>query len=64
MKEFEEQARNDPEAEEALKETEAAKARVEALEELDGYFKSLDVRDILARKTLSEDAYRKMYIFP
>lgn len=57
MKEFEEQARNDPEAEEALKEAKAAKARVEALEELDGYFKSLDVRDILARKTLSEDAY-------
>ncbi len=65
MKEFEEQARNDPEAAEALKEAEAAKARLEALEELDGYFKSLDVRDILARKTLSEDAYkRRMYIFP
>lgn len=62
MKEFEEQARNDPEAEEALKEAEAAKARVEALEELDGYFKSLDVRDILARKTLSEDAYRNVYL--
>ncbi len=62
MKEFEEQARNDPEAEEALKEAEAAKARVEALEELDGYFKSLDVRDILARKTLSEDAYKNVYL--
>lgn len=40
---------------------EAAKKRVETLEGMEHYFNTLNTRDLLARKTLSKEAYEKLY---
>lgn len=49
-------------AEESLRQLTVARDEVEALEGLKDYFGHLDTKDLLARKTLSKEAYEKLYL--